>query len=159
MASVSLLFPTQIFALFDSSPEVLAMAPDYMFINIFLFLGFFLMSPTLALINGVGFTMLNFLIGLLDGVVVRIPLCLFLCDQIGLYGIFWGNTLASYVTVILAAPISSAAGGKSESLWPLPRRQSRCRIPDLTQTSLTVPAVRLVFSPQIRSLRGAEIFF
>lgn len=101
VASASLLFPTQIFALFDSSPEVLAMAPDYMFINIFLFLGFFLMSPTLALINGVGFTMLNFLIGLLDGVVVRIPLCLFLCDQIGLYGIFWGNTLASYVTVIL----------------------------------------------------------
>lgn len=99
-----LVFPTQIFSLFDRSPEVLAMAPSYMFINVFLFLAFFLMAPTLALINGVGFTMLNFAIGLLDGVVVRIPLCLFLCEHtsLGLYGIFWGNTLASYVTVILA---------------------------------------------------------
>ena len=101
VTAACLLFPTQIFALFDHSPEVLAMAPDYMFINIFLFLAFFLMSTTLALINGVGFTMLNFLIGLLDGVVVRIPLCLMLCDHMGLYGIFWGNTLASYVTVLL----------------------------------------------------------
>lgn len=101
VAAACLLLPVQIFSLFDKSPEVLEMAPDYMFVNIFLFLAFLLMAPTLGLINGIGFTMLNFVIGLLDGVVVRIPLCLFLCDRMGLFGIFWGNVWASYVTVIL----------------------------------------------------------
>lgn len=98
-------FPVQVFSVFDRSAEVLAMAPRYMHIAFFMLFAFVLMSPPLALMQGVGAMTLSMTVAMLDGAVVRIPLCLFLCyhTSLGLYGVFWGNSLAAWVSVILGA--------------------------------------------------------
>ncbi len=102
LAAVCLLFPTGVFRLFTSEPEVLAMAPRFLVIQVVMFLSFALMSPPLGFITGIGNTRLNFIIAVADGVLARIGLGLFLAVTcgIGLYGYWWGSALAGFVSVI-----------------------------------------------------------
>ncbi len=104
LAVLSLGFPEWLFSIFSNDPEVIAMGRSYMRIYVWMFLAFCLMAPTLGLINGVGNTVLNMVIALLDGVVARIALSLLLGRTMGmgLEGFWLGNTLAGYVSVILA---------------------------------------------------------
>ena len=83
-------------------PEVLAMAPRFLVIQVFMFLSFALMSPPLGFITGIGNAKLNFIIAVADGVVARIGLGLFLAITcgMGLYGYWWGSALAGFVSVI-----------------------------------------------------------
>lgn len=99
---VCLALPQALFSLFTQDPEVLAMAPEYMFIQIFMYLGFALMSPPLGFLNGIGHMRLNLVIALADGVVARIGLSLLLANVLGmgLHGYWWGQTLAGLVSVI-----------------------------------------------------------
>lgn len=102
LAAVCLLFPEGVFRLFTPDPEVLAMAPRFMVIQVVMFLSFALMSPPLGFITGIGNAKLNFIIAVADGVVARIGLGLFLAVTcgIGLYGYWWGSALAGFVSVI-----------------------------------------------------------
>ena len=104
LAVVSLVFPEQLFGLFSNDPEVIALSRGYMRIYVWLFLAFCLMSPPLGHINGVGNTVLNMVIALLDGVAARIGLSLLFgwALGMGLVGFWWGNALAGFVSVILA---------------------------------------------------------
>ena len=97
------LFPEPMYRIFTSDPEVLAMAPNYMHIAFWMYISFALMAPPLGLINGVGFTSLNLVIALLDGVVARIGLSLLfgIAMNMGLEGFWWGSALAGFVSVIL----------------------------------------------------------
>ena len=97
------IFPEPMFRIFSSDPEVLAMAPKYMSIAFWMYISFALMAPPLGLINGVGFTSLNLVIALLDGVAARIGLSLLfgVVMDMGLEGFWWGSALAGYVSVIL----------------------------------------------------------
>lgn len=103
VAAVCLLFPRQIFGLFSSDPEVLDLAVSYLRIAVWMFLSFALMAPTLGLINGIGFTSLNLVIALLDGVAARVGLSLLLgiTAGMGLEGFWLGSALAGYVSVLL----------------------------------------------------------
>jgi Na+-driven multidrug efflux pump len=67
------------------------------------FLGSALMTPYNSLINGLGYASLSMVIGLLDGVVARISLSLALGAAFGVMGYWYGNAVAGFVTVILAA--------------------------------------------------------
>jgi putative MATE family efflux protein len=105
VAACCLLIPRQIFGIFSSDPDVLELAVDYLRIAVWMFLAFALMAPTLGLINGVGFTSLNLVVALLDGVAARIGFSLLFGITLG-YGLrgFWiGSALAGYVSVILSA--------------------------------------------------------
>ena len=104
-ALLCFVFPEQAFRLFSNAPEVIAMSRSYMSICFWMFLSCCLMAPTLGLINGVGNTMLNMIIALLDGVIARIGLSLLFGRTLGmgLEGFWLGNALAGYVSVILAA--------------------------------------------------------
>ena len=104
LSGICLLFPKAVFGIFNSEPEVLAMAPSYMTILVVMFLSFATMSPGLGLINGVGHVKLNFIIALADGVVARIGLCLLMANVLGmgLYGYWWGSALAGFVSTIAA---------------------------------------------------------
>lgn len=105
VCAVCLLLPEQIFRLFTTDAEVLAMAPRYMVVTAVMFLGFAMMTAGLALVNGIGNGSLSLIIALLDGVVARIALSLFLglvCDM-GAWGFFWGNSLAGFVSVIMGS--------------------------------------------------------
>ena len=98
-------FGAPLMSLYNSDPEVIAMSRSYMSICFWMFLSCCLMAPTLGLINGVGNTMLNMIIALLDGVIARIGLSLLFGRTLGmgLEGFWLGNGLAGYVSVILAA--------------------------------------------------------
>lgn len=97
-----LIFPEACFSIFTSDPEVLAMAPQYAWVIAAFFVTFALMTPSLAVITGQGHASLNFAIAMADGVIVRILLSLFLANVagMGLWGYFWGNALAGFVSVI-----------------------------------------------------------
>lgn len=102
LAAVFLLFPAGVFRLFTSEAEVIAMAPDFLVVQVVMFLTFALMSPPLGFINGIGNTRLNFLIAVGDGVIARIGLGLLLAIPcgMGLFGYWWGSALAGFVSVI-----------------------------------------------------------
>ena len=102
LSVVFLLFPQAVFSIFNTEPEVLAMAPRYMVILVVMFLSFATMSSGLGLINGVGNVKFNFIIALADGVVARIGLCLLFANVLGmgLYGYWWGSALAGFVSTL-----------------------------------------------------------
>lgn len=101
VTAASLLIPEQVFRIFTSDTEVLALAAPYLRIAIWAYLSFALMQPSLGLLNGVGATGLSLCIGILDGVFARIGLSLGLGAQFGMWGYFWGYCLAGLVSVIL----------------------------------------------------------
>ena len=105
VGAVTLLFPEQIIGIFTqpSETDVLALARPYMRTAFWLYLAFCLMSTPLGHINGVGFTTLNLIAALLDGVVGRIGLSLLLGFGLGLgvEGFWWGNSLAAFISVFI----------------------------------------------------------
>ena len=106
LCTVMLLFPAQIFGLFDSSPEVLAMAPLYAPVAAISFMGFAFRSPSLALINGLGHSKINFLMGVVEGFVLRIGLTYLLgvLLNLGVQGFWYGSTIASYGYAVVVFP-------------------------------------------------------
>lgn len=101
IAVVVLVFPRAVFAIFTSDAEILDLAPQYLRIAVWSYLFFSLMSPSNGLINGVGNTMLNLGISIMDGVVARVGLSLLLGHIYGMWGYFAGYCLAGVVSVIL----------------------------------------------------------
>ena len=98
LSVIMLAAPEAVFGIFDNSPDVLEMAQDYVVIAIINFFGFATRAPFLALINGQGFAALSFVGGIMDGVVIRIFLSIFLGKTMGM-GImgFWiGSVVAGY---------------------------------------------------------------
>ena len=102
LAAICALFPEGVFRIFTADADVLAMAPEYMPVFIVMSLAFSLMSPALGFITGIGNAKLNFIIAVADGVVARIGLGLLLANTLGmgLHGYWWGNALATYISVI-----------------------------------------------------------
>ncbi len=93
-----LCFPGQIFSLFDTSAEVLQMAHAYAPVAAISFMGFAFRSPSLALINGLGHSKINFMMGIIEGFVLRIGLTYLLgvVFDLGIQGFWYGSTIASY---------------------------------------------------------------
>lgn len=102
---IFILFPEGMFSIFNSDPEVLAWARSYIGVAVLAYFSMALMSPYNAVINGIGYASLSLVIGLLDGVIARVGLSLLLGDVLGwgVQGYWYGNVLAGFVTVILAA--------------------------------------------------------
>lgn len=100
------LWPEQVFALFDSDPEVLAMSRSYVIVAIVNFIGWALRGPAVALCNGMGFSAMNFSLGMLDGVVMRIGLCLLLGQVFGMgvQGFWLGSALAGSTFFVVMFP-------------------------------------------------------
>ena len=100
--AVYLLLDEQIFSLFSSDTEVIAMASRYMPIAAVWLLSMFSMTAPYCVLDGVGAAMLGLVISILDGVVARIGLCILLGSFMGLEGYWLGNALAGFVTTIMA---------------------------------------------------------
>jgi len=97
------LFPEQIFGLFDTSQEVLAMSRRYVPIALLSFLGFAIRSPMMALISGMGRSTLSLAIGLLDGIVARVGLAWMLGSVfgMGIMGYWLGDCIASQIPFLI----------------------------------------------------------
>jgi putative MATE family efflux protein len=74
MSAAMIAFPEQIFSIFTSESEVLAVAMEYLPIAILVFWGSATRAPMNALINGSGNYKMNFATAILDGLILRIGL-------------------------------------------------------------------------------------
>lgn len=102
LGAAYLIFSRQIFSLFSSDPEVIAMAPQYMRIAVVWLLSMCSMTAPFCVVDGVGHAMLGLATCIADGVVARIGLCILLGSFMGLEGYWLGNAAAGFVTTIMA---------------------------------------------------------
>ena len=93
------IFPRQLFGIFNSDADVLEMAMTYIPVAVLLFVGAGIRSPFFGLINGSGNAKLNLAVALLDGVICRIGLAVLmgLVMGMGIMGFWLGNAFAGYV--------------------------------------------------------------
>jgi putative MATE family efflux protein len=98
-----LMFPEQIFSVFNNDPEVLEMSHVYSIIAMLGFVASALRSPMMGLINGLGNTKLSMLLGLLDGVIARVGLAVLLGTTLGMgiKGYWYGDALAGFIPFII----------------------------------------------------------
>lgn len=103
LSAIMLIFPEQVFAIFDSSYETVSMARTYSVIAVLSFFGFATRAPFLSLINGQGNAILGFTIGLVDSVVARIGISLLLgiVFNMGVMGFWLGAVLAGYTYTVV----------------------------------------------------------
>ena len=106
LSAVMVAAPEGVFALFDDDPAVLAMSHSYVLIAVLNFFGYALRGPSTALCNGMGFPVMNFILGILDGVVMRIGLCVLLARTFGMgvMGYWLGGALAGYTFFLVMCP-------------------------------------------------------
>ena len=93
---VVVLAPRRVFGIFTGDAEVLDMAMTFVPVTLVLLAGSALRPPMSALINGSGNYKLNMLVGVMDGVVMRIGLALLfgLGMGFGVYGFWYGHAAA-----------------------------------------------------------------
>lgn len=97
-----LAFPKELFSMFTSDSAVLELAPMYLYITVIGFVASIFNSSFMSVINGIGFTTLSMIIGLLDSVVARTSLSYLFGVVLGydLPGFFLGNALAVWMTAL-----------------------------------------------------------
>jgi len=118
LAATTILFPRQVFGLFNTDPEVLDMAMFFIPCAVLGYYGFGLRSPFMGMLNGVGHARLNLAVGLLDGVVCRIGLALFLGITVGMgiQGFWYGHVFAGYVPFIIGVTYFISGKWKTRKL-------------------------------------------
>ena len=131
LGAACIFLPEQVFALFSNDPQVLTLGRQYMSVAFWFILSLCLMAPPLGLLNGIGYTSLNMVIGILDGVVARIALSLLFGKVLmwgsaevaavmggmrGLEGFWLGNALAGYISVILGGAYFFSGRWKTRKL-------------------------------------------
>ncbi len=106
LSAAIILWPEQVFAIFNDDPEVLAMSHAYVLIAVLNFFGWACRNPSTALCNGMGFPALNFILGIFDGFVMRIGLCLLLGETLGMgvQGYWLGSAAAGYAFFLVMLP-------------------------------------------------------
>lgn len=106
LSAAIILWPEQLFSLFNNDPEVLAMSHAYVIIAVMNYFGWACRGPSTALCNGMGFPALNFALGIFDGVVMRIGLCLLLGEVfgMGIQGYWVGSAAAGYAFFLVMFP-------------------------------------------------------
>ncbi len=106
LSAVMIAWPERVFALFDDDAAVLAMSRSYVLVAVLNFFGYALRGPSTALCNGMGFPVMNFVLGILDGVVMRIGLCVLLARTLGMgvQGYWLGGALAGFTFFLVMGP-------------------------------------------------------
>ena len=103
MTVILLSVPRMVFGIFTSDEEVLKMAISYIPVALLLLAGSALRPPLGALINGVGNFKLNFAVGILDGVLLRIGLSMLLGLYLhfGIFGFWYGHAIAGFTPFVM----------------------------------------------------------
>ncbi len=99
----ALTIPYQIYGIFTKDPEVIDFGVTFLKISCVTFITASLMGPYQAMISGVGNASLGFIVGILDGVVLRLGISLILTRVFGMgvLGFFYGNAFARLGPVII----------------------------------------------------------
>lgn len=88
---LSLTAPEEIFGIFTKDPEVLELGVTFMHILIFHFIWSAVTSSFQSMVIGSGYAAMNFMVGILDGVVCKIGLSVLFASvlEMGVLGYFW----------------------------------------------------------------------
>ncbi|MBO5975571.1 MAG: MATE family efflux transporter, partial [Oscillospiraceae bacterium] len=99
MSLLLIIFPEQVFGIFDKNPEVLALSHLYAPIGVINFFGFASRAPAISFITGIGNSRLALITGIADGIVARIGLSLLfgISLSMGISGFWLGSAIAGYV--------------------------------------------------------------
>lgn len=118
MSVLIILFPTQIFSLFNDDPDVLALAVTYVGSAVVNFFGYALRAPFNALVNGLGYARLSFISGVIDSIIGRVGFALLLgvvCG-FGLQGFWYGSAIAGYAGFFINGAYYLTGRWKTRSL-------------------------------------------
>lgn len=96
-------FPREIYGVFTNDAQVIEVGMEYLPIATLMFFGSAARSPMVALINGSGSYVANFMAALLDGIILRIGLAaLFgLTLEMGYLGFWLGDALAGFTPLVI----------------------------------------------------------
>jgi putative MATE family efflux protein len=94
-----LIFPKQVFSIFDRDPAVLALAPRFAIYCLINLLGFATRAAGFALLNGIGYASLSFVASIIDGIAARIGFSLLFGEvmHMGIEGYWLGGAIAGNV--------------------------------------------------------------
>lgn len=97
------LAPQAVLRLFTSDLEVIEAGITFMHISVITFLLAAWQGPYQAMVTGAGHAKLNFLVGILDGVILRIGISVVLAEWLGLgvSGYYYGNALARLAPCVI----------------------------------------------------------
>lgn len=103
LSVVTVIFRIRIFGLFTNDELVLEMSLVFLPTLIIRYLMFCIRCPFMALINGVGAPKVNFAIGIVDGLVLRIGLSLLLgiVLDMGVLGFWYGNAFGGFAPLFI----------------------------------------------------------
>ncbi len=118
LGTIFLIFPRQIFSLFNDSEAVLALAADQMFFCVVCMSSQALMAPFNAVVHGSDNSLLGLIMGMLNGIIARVGLALLFGNvmHMGLRGYWLGNAAAGYVTFFIAAAYYLSGRWKTRKL-------------------------------------------
>ena len=118
LAVINLIFPEQIFSLFNTEPEVLAMSHVYAPFAALNIMGFAVRQPMMSLSNGIGHAKLGFIVGMIDGVIARIGLAMLfgLVMDMGIKGFWLGDICASFMPFVVLGAYFWSGKWKNRSL-------------------------------------------
>ncbi len=104
LTAAVLLFPEQVFGIFTSEADVLAICMEYLPIAVLVFFGSACRAPSNALINGSGNYKVNFAVAMLDGFVMRIGLSVLfgLVLDMKYIGFWLGDACAGFTPMVIA---------------------------------------------------------
>jgi len=104
-SALALICPKFIFGIFTNEVEVIDFGVTFMKISIITFFLASFMGPFQSMLTGSGAAGLSFLVGILDGVVLRIGLSILFANvfDMGVIGYFLGNALARFAPCVIGA--------------------------------------------------------
>ena len=118
LSVLMLLFPETVFGLFNDDPAVLVAARLYAPVAAVTFMGFSVRSPSLGLINGLGHSRMNFIMGVVEGFILRIGLTWLMGVAFGwgIEGFWYGSAIASYGYGLVVFPYFLSGRWKTRKL-------------------------------------------
>ncbi len=128
-ASVTILYREQIFGIFTTDPAVLEMTKVYLLALILKYYMFCARCPFMALINGIGKPMLNYILGIVDGLVLRIG-CAFLFGMalnMGLQGFWYGNALGGFAPLLVGGIYFFSGSWEKDAIAKMKKKQAKIR--------------------------------
>ena len=116
--AVALLLPQMVFALFTQDTAVMEGGIAFMRISVITFVLSAVQGPFMASVTGSGHAKLNFLAGMLDGVILRLGISFALAYglQMGVTGFYYGNALARLGPVLIGIAYFYSGKWKSRKL-------------------------------------------
>ena len=114
--SVTLLWPSFVYGLFTSDPQVIEVGYTYLPIAVLIFFGSALRAIANALINGTGNTLMNFATAILDGLILRIGYSVLfgLVLDMGVVGFWLGDALAGLTPFFIGIVFYISGSWKKE---------------------------------------------